>query len=960
VDNKTRALYNSRIMKVFLEYMARYHPDVDVDKVLEYANMTRYEVNDPAHWFDQEQADRFNEILVRLTGNNNIARDAGRYAVSSEALGAAKQYTLGLIGPIQTYLLMEKLYPIMSKGASIKARKVSKNKVEIIARPRPGVEEKPYQCENRIGTFESLAKLFTDEYAHIDHPECFHKGAAQCRYIVTWKNMPHVAWRQAKHYLALLSVVLQPALILFLPLTYWLGIDVSIAFGIITLSLISERVEKSELIKRLSTQGDVARELIEEVNTRYNNALLVQEIGEAASSHLDIKKVIGTAMCIIEKRMDFDRGMVMLANHEKTRLVYMAGYGYSTEQMKLLEETEFHLDNPKSKGVFVQSYREQKPVLISDVSEIERKLSKRSQEFARRMNAKSFICIPIVYEKESLGVLIVDNVRSMRPLTQTDINLLTGIASQMAISIINAISYQILLESEKKYRDLVENAHSIILQMDKNGRITFFNEFAQRFFGYTEKEIIGKNIIGTIVPDTPENRAGLGRLIEDLALNPDRHTVSENKGILKNGDIVWIAWTYKPIFEEESVKEVLCIGSDVTKLRLAEQEKKNLEAQLQRAQKMEALGRLAGGVAHDLNNILTGIVSYPDLLLMQIPEDSTLRKPILAIQKSGEKAAAVVQDLLTMARRGVSVSEVVNLNDIVKEYLKSPEYKRLMQNYPDVVVETDLNPELINILGSPVHLSKTLMNLVSNAAEAMGSLKGKITISTKSICLEKQKEGYESIKEGEYSVLSVSDTGQGISPEDLPKIFEPFYTKKVMGLSGSGLGLAVVWGTVKDHNGFIDIQTETGQGTRFDLYFPVTRKQATKEEEQGVMEDFMGDEKILVVDDVEQQRDIASALLGRLGYTVIALNSGEKAVEFLKENTVDLVILDMIMEPGIDGLETYKRIVETHPDQKAIIVSGYAETERVKEAQALGVGTYLKKPYTLNKLGSAVRKALDG
>ncbi|HDM32639.1 MAG TPA: PAS domain-containing sensor histidine kinase, partial [Deltaproteobacteria bacterium] len=548
----------------------------------------------------------------------------------------------------------------------------------------------------------------------------------------------------------------------------------------------------------------------------------------------------------------------------------------------------------------------------------------------------------------------------MRPLTQTDINLLTGIASQMAISIINAISYQILLESEKKYRDLVENAHSIILQMDKNGRITFFNEFAQRFFGYTEKEIIGKSVIGTIVPDTTENRAGLGKLIEDLALNPDRHTVSENKGILKNGDTVWIAWTYKPIFEEESVKEVLCIGSDVTKLRLAEQEKKNLEAQLQRAQKMEALGRLAGGVAHDLNNILTGIVSYPDLLLMQIPEDSTLRKPILAIQKSGEKAAAVVQDLLTMARRGVSVSEVVNLNDIVKEYLKSPEYKRLVQDYPDAVVETDLNPELVNILGSPVHLSKTLMNLVLNAAEAMGSLKGKITISTKSICLEKQKEGYESIKEGEYSVLSVSDTGQGISPEDLPKIFEPFYTKKVMGLSGSGLGLAVVWGTVKDHNGFIDIQTETGHGTRFDLYFPITRKQATKEEEQGVMEDFMGDEKILVVDDVEQQRDIASALLGRLGYTVIALNSGEKAVEFLKENTVDLVILDMIMEPGIDGLETYKRIVETHPDQKAIIVSGYAETERVKEAQALGVGTYLKKPYTLNKLGSAVRKALDG
>ncbi len=957
--NSKKALYNSRIMKIFLEYMAQYHPDVDVDKALEYANMTRYEVNDPAHWFDQEQADRFNEILVRLTGNENIARDAGRYAVSSEALGAAKQYTLGMIGPVQTYLLMEKLYPIMSKGATIKTRKVAKNKVEIIARPGPGVKEKPYQCENRIGTFESLAKLFTGEYAHIEHPECFHKGASQCRYIVSWKKLPHIAWRQTRNYLILFSLLVQPAIVLLLPLAYWVGMDITAVFGIISLSLISERIEKSELTRTLKTQGEVARELIEEINTRYNNALLVQEIGEAAASHLDIKKVITTVMCIIEKRMDFDRGMVMLANPEKTRLVYMAGFGYTSQQMDLLEDTEFHLDNPQSRGVFVQSYREQKPVLISDISEIESDLSKRSQEFAKKMNARSFICIPIVYEKESLGLLIVDNVRSMRPLTQTDINLLTGIASQMAISIINAISYQILQESEKKYRDLVENAHSIILQMDKTGKVTFFNEFAQKFFGYRSDEIIGKNVIGTIVPDTTENKLGLNKLIEDLGLNPDRHTVSENKAMLKNGDTVFIAWTFKPMFDKDSVNEVLCIGSDITKLRLAEQEKKNLEAQLQRAQKMEALGRLAGGVAHDLNNILTGIVSYPDLLLMQVPEDSSLRKPILAIQKSGEKAAAVVQDLLTMARRGVTVSEVVNLNSVVRDYLKSPEYKRLMQDYPDIVVETDLDPDLLNILGSPVHLSKTLMNLVSNAAEAMGPANGEITISTKSVYLEKPVEGYETIKEGEYSVLSVSDTGDGISQDDLPKIFEPFYTKKVMGMSGSGLGLAVVWGTVKDHNAFIDIHTDIGKGTRFELYFPITRKQATTKLEAGNMEDYMGDGKILVVDDIGQQRDIASALLGRLGYTVIAVDSGEKAVEFLKENYVDLVILDMIMEPGIDGLETYKRIIKTRPGQKAIIVSGYAETERVKEAQTLGVGFYLKKPYTLNKLGRAVKNALD-
>jgi len=317
----------------------------------------------------------------------------------------------------------------------------------------------------------------------------------------------------------------------------------------------------------------------------------------------------------------------------------------------------------------------------------------------------------------------------------------------------------------------------------------------------------------------------------------------------------------------------------------------------------------------------------------------------------------------------------VNLNQAINSYLKSPECEKLKEFHPDVKIESDLETNLLNIMGSHVHLSKSIMNLVSNAAEAMPD-GGTIFISTQSKYLDNPIRGYDDVKEGDYVILTVSDTGIGISSEDMEKIFEPFYTKKVMGRSGTGLGMAVVWGTVKDHKGYIDIQSvegkarpprlspterdDGGQGTTFTLYFPVTRKELAKDKSLLSIEDYMGKgETILVVDDVEEQREIASRILKKLGYSVTSVASGEEAIDYLKDNKADLLILDMIMDPGIDGLETYKKIIEFHPGQKAIIASGFSETKRVKKAQRLGAGKYIKKPYTLGKIGIAVKNELS-
>ncbi len=403
---------------------------------------------------------------------------------------------------------------------------------------------------------------------------------------------------------------------------------------------------------------------------------------------------------------------------------------------------------------------------------------------------------------------------------------------------------------------------------------------------------------------------------------------------------------------------LIFILQDMTeKMQLAE-ERLQLKERLNRAEKMEALGQLAGGVAHDLNNVLGILSGYSELLVLELPEGQKARKHAEMILKSTERGAAIIQDLLTLARRGVTASDVVNLNAIVTGFLRTPVFDKIKDYYPRVDFRTECQDGLLNIKGSPVHLEKTLMNLIANAAESISG-GGEVTIRTESRYLDTPVRGYDEIQEGDYTILAVSDTGTGIKAEHIEKIFEPFYTNKKMGRSGTGLGLAIVWGTVKDHHGYIDIQTKMGEGTIFTLYFPATREELSVPQKSIPVEQYTGNgESVLVVDDIAEQRDVASALLKKLGYKVHTVSSGEEAVEYLKGNQADLLILDMIMTPGIDGLETYRRILQINPKQKAILVSGFSETNRVREAQKSGAGAYVKKPYVMEKIGLAIRDEL--
>lgn len=952
--------YNSRLIKVYLEYIKQYHPKVSIDLLLKKSQITGFEVEDPSHWLNQKQVDSFYEQALNATEDPQLARNAGRYLATSVTTGIPRQVGLGLLSLKAVYTLIGPLHGIFTRSSNVSTKVTGTNNVEIINTVKPGFTEKPYQCENRLGIYESLGKLFSDDFAKIEHPECIHRGDSRCRYEISWSPSSWMAWRRRRNWFLLFATLALLISASFLAATSWKELIIAWLAVISMVAYLSEHLRAKEYANRMRNQAGAAREHIKAMDLRYNNALMIQEIGQATATMHDDAQMIQATAKALEARSGYDRTLIMLADPDGHHLCYAAGFGYDNQTREQLMNTAFHLTRPDSKGIFVKAFKEKKPFLIQNMNEVIGAFSDRSQNLARNLAGNSMICVPISYEEQALGIIAIDNTNTERQLTQSDVSLLTGIASQLAVGLINIRAYSQLQDSEKKYRDLVENAHSIILRIDPAGRIIFLNRFAKKLFSFNENAVYGKLISEVLSPNSQGAQNWIKSLTETPLPDSDIPKVEESAYNLQNGQTIWIAWTYRPIFSAGGkLVEILCIGNDITQLKNTIEENAKLEIQLVRAQKMEALGTLAGGVAHDLNNVLAGVINYPELMLMKLPQDSPLRRYATSIQKSGERAAAIVQDLLTLARRNVVQVEAIDLNAVVSEYVNSPECDRLRLNHPLAKITTQLDPQISGILGSPVQLSKAVMNLVTNAVEALGGNPGEVSILSEPYHQDTYIDAYERIPPGDYVRLTVIDNGCGMAAEDLRRIFEPFFSRKKMGRSGTGLGMAVVWGTIKDHGGLIDIHSTLGRGTRFDIYFPPTTK-VEKKAEITPVEAYRGKgEKILIVDDEETQREIAHEILTDLGYSIQTVPSGEAAIEVLEKGPIDLIVLDMIMASGMDGLDTYRHIVLKWPGQRAIIASGFSDNEKVRHAMTLGVGRYVKKPYNSEGLGKAVRQELD-
>jgi signal transduction histidine kinase len=492
-----RPLYNSRIIDLYVKLVAKRYPRVDLKQVFQDSGIEPHGVNDEGHWFTQKQVNLFFAHLQQATGNPGLAREAGQYGASVESLGVMRKYMLGLIGPAHAFGSIKNASSNLTKSSSYESRKIASNKVEIIVTPADDVQESPFQCENRLGFFEAMLTIFDCSIPVIEHPECMFRGDPVCRYLVTWKESPPIRIRAARNYLALACLILGICLAPVWPWSTLAAFLATVVFLALASSHLANELEKKDLYAALASLKDSSDELLDQAWVNYNNALMVNEVGQAISKQAGIDELLENVIKALENRLSYDRGLILLADPGRTRLGFRIGFGYPPEQLSLLRATSFNLTDPASRGVFVTCFREQKPILINDFSEVSEIHSEQSRQFAEEFGAQAFLCCAIVCEGVSLGILAVDNIRTKKPLVQSDISLLMGIAPVIGMSLRNAM----YIERERQRADQMRQSQKMEAIGQLAGGIAHdFNNLLTAIIGFTSLAQMG------LKPDTPSSQ----------------------------------------------------------------------------------------------------------------------------------------------------------------------------------------------------------------------------------------------------------------------------------------------------------------------------------------------------------------------------------------------------------------------------------------------------------------------
>ncbi len=482
-------LYNSRIIDTYIKLIRHKYSFINISELLHHANMEQHEVADQGHWFTQEQINLFHERLVQLTGKDNIAREAGRYSASPEAVGAMRQYVLGLMSPAKVYDIIGKATSNFTRSCRYVSRRLGPNQYEIQVIPNEGVQENEYQCENRKGFFEAISIAFNNKLPQIEHPECIFKGGKCCRYIISWDTTTSDLWKRFRLLLAVFFSLSIVPLTFFVPGNILALLGLGIVIILFSYTFVIDRLEKRELKSSITHLRSSSDDLLNQIEINYNHALMVNEIGQAISRPTNIEEVLSEVIRILKTRLGYDRSMILLADSHNKHLIYRAGYGYSVDQVELLSQTSFHLDKSSGRGIFITSYHERKPFLINDLNDIEGLLSPRSVEFAKKIGAQSFICCPIICDGTSIGILAVDNYKSQKLLVQSDMSLVMGIAPMIGISIRNA---RLLQSRDRMFKSTIKTLSASIdardpLTAGHSEKVTEYALGICREMGYAKK-----------------------------------------------------------------------------------------------------------------------------------------------------------------------------------------------------------------------------------------------------------------------------------------------------------------------------------------------------------------------------------------------------------------------------------------------------------------------------------------
>ena len=651
------------------------------------------------------------------------------------------------------------------------------------------------------------------------------------------------------------------------------------------------------------------------------------------------------------------RGMILLSEPGSKRFIMSAQRGVSDDKAHYL----------KTKGIELERLPLRSPIKIQRQGDngIQTQGDENldpiiSEKFTSILSVfddvPSVVIAPIIFENETLGLLVLENSADDNLFSENMRNLLMGISSQVAVSIAGIFSYQKLEESEQRFRRVFDHAASGIALLNLSGGVIKINTYLNAMLGYSEAELRSKKLHDLSHPEDSAIGSDSSRAMLNGEITSD---LFEKRLLNKNGKTLWVLISLSLLRDNRGKPlHFIALLQDLTEQKAAEMERDRLERQLQQSQKMEAISTLAGGIAHDFNNILTAIIGFAQLGLAEKKdkiEGSSLFEHIIS---AAQRAADLVRQILTFSRQQEKEMEPIQIAGVIREAIKF-----IRATLPsNIEIRQNIDEESGYIMADATQMHQVILNLCTNAHHAMLPSGGVLTIS---LSHEKIKgrlitSGFD-LKPGHYVKLSISDTGCGMDGNTLQKVFDPYFTTKEKG-KGTGLGMSVVHGIVKNHNGMISINSKPGLGTQVEIFLPRIYLESAQPEirPQHYQESVRGTEKILLIDDEPDILKIGAQLLQNLGYTITTSSEPEKALEMAIDRSfpLDLVITDLTM-PNVSGDNLAKTIREKRPELPVILCTGYAETITEDRAREIGVSELLVKPFKLEKMAQSVRRVLD-
>jgi PAS domain S-box-containing protein len=656
-------------------------------------------------------------------------------------------------------------------------------------------------------------------------------------------------------------------------------------------------------------------------------------VAEKSSSAHDLQQFFAAVHSIVDELM-------------YARNFYIALYDSSTELLSFpyFVDEQDSAPSPKKldRGLTDYLIRVGQPLLATP--EVLQAMEDRGEVARNGSRSLDWMGVPLKVNNHTFGALVVQTYSKNIRYGERDKEILTFVARQLASAVEIKRNEHALRRSEARYRSLVQSSVYGIYRSSLEGRFLDVNPALITMLGYgSAEEVLLLDPEKDVFAHSEEH----ARLIEEFR-RTGRLDGIEVKWKRKDGSAITVRISGRAVSSADEPADVLeAIAEDVTDRRV-------LEDQLRQAQKMEAVGRLAGGVAHDFNNLLMVISGYAEVILADLPLDHRLHEKGRAIQLAADRATTLTRQLLAFSRKQLLELKVVDLNAIVLDM------ERLLRPLigENVELTTSLTPDAVHTRADAGQLEQVLMNLVVNAKDAM-TRGGKLTIETRNIFVdENHRRGQTFIRPGHYVILSVRDTGMGMDKETQSRIFEPFFTTKEKG-KGTGLGLSTVYGIVKQSGGYVMVQSEEQRGTTFQIYLPRVEGVAEKHAAPVAHAAMGGTETVLLVEDEDSVRQLVRDTLAAKGYRVVEAENGEAgmAAAAQHEGKINLVITDVVM-PGMGGRELVKQLVQTRPGTKVLYLSGYTEDAIINEGTIERGAAFLQKPFTLQNLSRKVREVL--